>query len=528
MLPSEESDHEVVELFLSCRNLSDLDTFSKSDPKVKVHYKFRGKDSLLGVTEVHMNDLNPIFKKTFTVDYIFEEKQFLKFEVWDNDTSSGDDLIGVVETSLGTIVGAKNQVCILDLKCPKSSKPRGKLIVRADKVRECSQFVWWQWAGSSLINVDGWFDKSDPFLRFFKKTPGGDWLMVYETESIKDNLNPIWKPFEISAAKLCPNSYEDHFKVECWDYEKSGKHQFMGLVEITLKQALIDKLTSFVLMDPHKKKKTGDLKLSQCQIIERPSFIDYLRGGEQLNMMIAVDFTGSNGSPTNPSSLHYIRTDGGLNQYQAALVEVCDILLNYDFDKRVPVYGFGGKPNFPNYAKPNADHCFPCTGEPQQPEVLALPGIMQVYQYALQHVSLSGPTYFEHIINYANFIAKANEPNNIYTVLMILTDGEIHDMDKTQNLIKAACSLPLSIIIVGVGNENFVGMRKLDGDDNNTKISSRDIVQFVAFNDYKGNAALLAKELLAELPGQLVGYKMSVGKKPNPPIVLTNSQIKTD
>ncbi len=30
---------EKVELFLSCRNLKDLDVFSKSDPYVKVSYK---------------------------------------------------------------------------------------------------------------------------------------------------------------------------------------------------------------------------------------------------------------------------------------------------------------------------------------------------------------------------------------------------------------------------------------------------------------------------------------------------------
>ena len=58
----------------------------------------------------------------------------------------------------------------------------------------------------------------------------------------------------------------------------------------TLKQLLIDKVMSFVLMEPHKNKKTGDLKIIQCQINEKLGFIDYLRGGEQLNMMIAIDF----------------------------------------------------------------------------------------------------------------------------------------------------------------------------------------------------------------------------------------------
>ena len=517
-------DRECVELFISCRNLSDLDTFTKSDPKIKVIYINKGKQTVLGETEFHKNDLNPIFKKTFILDYIFEEKQSLRFEVWDNDASSGDDLIGSVETSLGNIVGSRNQICILDVK--HKEKNRGKLIVRADKVKDSRQIVWWQWSGVGLKNVGGMFDKSDPFLRFYRKTESGEWLLVYETEFVKNNLSPIWKFFELNVVKLCPNSYEDHFKVECCDYEKSGKHKFIGSCEPTLKQILIDKQTDFPLMDILNKKKMGDLKILQSQVMDKPTFIDFLRGGEQLNMMVAIDFTGSNGNPTDKNSLHYIRPDGGLNQYQSALVEVCEILMNYDFDKKVPVYGFGGKPNFPNYKKNEADHCFPLTGDAQQPEVWGLPGIMQVYAGALRMVALSGPTYFAPIVNYANYVAKMNEQNNVYSILMILTDGEIHDMPKTQDLIKMAADLPMSIIIVGVGSENFLQMKKLDGDENGAKIFKRDLVQFVAFNDYKGNAEMLAKELLAELPSQLVGYKQLVGKKPNPPIVLTNSEIK--
>lgn len=45
--------------------------------------------------------------------------------------------------------------------------------------------------------------------------------------------------------------------------------------------------------------------------------------------------------------------------------------------------------------------------------------------------------------------------SNTYQVLLILTDGEIHDMDKTIDLIFQNTSLPISIIIVGVGNADF-------------------------------------------------------------------------
>ena len=45
-----------------------------------------------------------------------------------------------------------------------------------------------------------------------------------------------------------------------------------------------------------------------------------------------------------------------------------------------------------------------------------------------------------------------------YLVLLIITDGEIHDMDKTKELLVNASDLPLSVLIVGVGNADFSNM----------------------------------------------------------------------
>ena len=52
-----------------------------------------------------------------------------------------------------------------------------------------------------------------------------------------------------------------------------------------------------------------------------------------------------------------------------------------------------------------------------------------------------------------------------YTVLLIITDGVIHDFEQCMDLIVQASQLPLSIIIIGVGNEDFSQMEALDGDD---------------------------------------------------------------
>lgn len=51
----------------------------------------------------------------------------------------------------------------------------------------------------------------------------------------------------------------------------------------------------------------------------------------------------------------------------------------------------------------------------------------------------------------------AKDQNN-YTVLLILTDGAIHDMQNSIDNIVEMSKLPISIIIVGVGNADFTKM----------------------------------------------------------------------
>jgi copine 5/8/9 len=46
--------------------------------------------------------------------------------------------------------------------------------------------------------------------------------------------------------------------------------------------------------------------VNEIKIEEEFSLFDYLQGGWQLSLSIAIDFTGSNGDPSEKSSLHYL------------------------------------------------------------------------------------------------------------------------------------------------------------------------------------------------------------------------------
>jgi len=63
-----------------------------------------------------------------------------------------------------------------------------------------------------------------------------------------------------------------------------------------------------------------------------------LTKGLNINLVYGVDFTGSNGDPTNSNSLHYYNPNSNtLNQYQTSLFNISNILISYDSDKSIPM-----------------------------------------------------------------------------------------------------------------------------------------------------------------------------------------------
>eukprot|EP00658_Telonema_sp_P-2_P035054 TRINITY_DN25542_c0_g2_i1.p1 TRINITY_DN25542_c0_g2~~TRINITY_DN25542_c0_g2_i1.p1 ORF type:complete len:152 (+),score=52.23 TRINITY_DN25542_c0_g2_i1:82-537(+) len=113
-------------------------------------------------------------------------------------------------------------------------------------------------------------------------------------------------------------------------------------------------------------------------------------------------------------------------------------------------------------------------------------------------------------------LSSSSAASDVYKrqVLLIITDGEITDMDKTINEIVAADDAPLSIVIVGVGNGcDFSAMDQLDGDGGflrgYSRTSRRDIVQFVPFRTFaNAGSELLAAEVLREIPRQVEDFAM--------------------
>ena len=520
-----------VELHVSCRNLIDRDVFSKSDPMVVVFQEMRsGKIKHwkeFDRTETIQNCLDPDFVKTILIEYRFEELQKLKFEVYDCDSFSKDlrshDFLGSMECSLGSLVGECGGRYEKELVTKDGKPQRGRMLISAEEVADSKEVISVQLRGRKLDKKD-FFGLSDPFLKLYRCNEDNSFTAVHKTEVIKNTLNPTWKAFKIPVRTLCNGDYHRIIKIECYDWDNDGSHDFIGEFKTNLNEFKEKNTCSFELINPRKREKkkgyknSGLIELLGFQIEYEPSFLDYVHAGMELCFSVAIDFTASNGDPSTPASLHY-NNPYEPNAYLQALMAVGQICQDYDTDKLFPAFGFGAKVPPSWYTS----HEFPLNASPD-PNCFGINSIVQAYNQAVKEVRLYGPTNFSPVINSAVRIARDAEqhtPGKKYFILLILTDGIISDMDQTKEAIIHASILPISIIIVGVGSADFEAMEELDADQVKLSykgnVAARDIVQFVPFRDFLGRSdagEALAKAVLAEVPDQLKGFMKSKGIYP--------------
>ena len=71
------------------------------------------------------------------------------------------------------------------------------------------------------------FGKSDPFLTF-QAYDQGSWVSVGKTDFIKQELNPVWGPIELSIDRLCGGDFRKNFKIQCFDWNTSRKYHLIG------------------------------------------------------------------------------------------------------------------------------------------------------------------------------------------------------------------------------------------------------------------------------------------------------------
>ena len=501
----EENEYYMnIDLFLSLENIKNIENNYSIKLSICNNKKIN-QFTYLGETEKsNGNEIN--FGSNFGVNYFFEKEQILNGEIIENSI-----IVSNFSITIGQIMGSKGLTKRIPIKNIKNELDLCDLIIEAKK-REENNLRNILYFNLSLILEHNNFKPNlrNIFLVIKTYNDGKNYRPIYKSNENNIECN---KEFKFNEIKLESNVKEMKLNFEIYD---SLDDNLIGNGKILIQELLNNKNNPFSLEldDPINNYKIGTLKIN-FKMIKKNSFIDYLKGGMQINMEIAIDYTASNGDPQKPISHHYINGHFP-NNYENAITNCCSIVSCYDEDQKFPVYGFGGIP--PNNSN-QVSHCFNINFE-NNPDIDGLENIIPIYKKSLEKVILSGPTYFCPVIQnvYDKIKNNKNEPDfiNHYFILMILTDGLIHDMKKTIDILVDCAYIPLSVIIIGIGDADFTNMNILDGDENllvNSKneTTKRDLVQFVEYNKFKdflsnGKNNDLTEEVLKEIPRQVEEY----------------------
>lgn len=486
----------------------------------------------VGVTETIKNQLDPQWVASFEVPYFFERTQWLLVKVYDRDAKADQyedlsvhDFIGEAALRVPELVRANGQAVEVPLLCAKRpGGANGYVTFVAEEVSTLKQTVHLDFGVEHIRpRAAGVLGLGTAAVRLNisrLQEVGRDWLRVHQSgvgvpsARAKGCFN--FPRHTVNTQKLCRGDPLQPMRVSIVT-ERMGKERLVAETEVNLRQLVNTKRIPMVCEG----KEAGSLVVHAARLSSSASFLDYIMGGCEVSLVVGIDFTASNGDPSSPGTLHY--TDRRRpNEYELAIRAVGDILALYDTDQVFQAYGFGGKLP-PDYS--TASHCFALNGM-DNPDCVGIDGVLEAYRSALDYVRLSGPTVFSEIIDrVARGVAdqRVTQASQRYSILLLITDGTINDIEATMEQVIRASRLPISIVILGVGDADWTDMNLLDADDEESPLHAlveRDIVQFVPFRSYRGTPEVLASKVLEEIPAQLLGFMKSRDIKPNPPVPL--------
>ncbi|XP_078322856.1 copine-9-like isoform X2 [Crassostrea virginica] len=479
-----------IEIMISCTNLADLDDFTKSDPMCVLFVRQFGQWKEYARTEAIRNTLNPKFVKSFILEFEPGMTQQLMFSVYDIDSRSQDlkhhDYVGSVEDSLHNLIDDNHLIKTTNknLRVPGHAKSRGLISITAEVMKESRNKVSIHVGGHKLDKKGVLsLNKPDTFFqisRCIDGLTGSTYHPVYRTETVLKSTHPRWRPFEINLQPLCNSEWDRSIQFSVLHFSGNDYH-IIGRKNTTLREmSQLERNGSFIqiyLSSPKKEIRkqrntlSGSLRFFQFKIDMQYSLFDFFRGGLQIQPIVAIDFTASNGAIDEDLSLHSVSNIRD-NQYMDAMDTLGAMLCQFSSDQRVALFGFGAKWKHKN----KVSHCFPLVSD----------------------VFVKG-----------------------------IKDGVINDINRTLRRLIAASHLPLSVLFIGIGPADFtlmeqfhIGMDTPLQNKKTNEVAVRANTHFVAFqkeNINTGGNAALAKEAMAALSTQIIQYMKKNNITPNKP-----------
>ena len=227
------------------------------------------------------------------------------------------------------------------------------------------------------------------------------------------------------------------------------------------------------------------------------TLFDYLKVGITLEGYIGIDFT---------QGIEHI-PDTESNQYLQAISGIRQTL--FDFFRDFEVYGYGAKLIESN---DNNNNDYFNLSLKENPVLTGYTNIENAYKECLNKIKFCDNNTLSPLINNIRKVIYTKYKPDTYSILFLLINSppKNEDFQNTIDSLIENSFLPLSIVVIGIGNSEFEDIKQLLSNKN--KISSKGIeklrnnIHFISMKDCNFNNDILKNRCLKDIPKQMVQY----------------------
>lgn len=457
----------------------------------------------VGETESIKNELNPIYSRSLIADHFESEDQVLKFSLIKEDSQYAYRL-GIIR------LGMRDLLSNVSPKSFQLLNPEGKssgisLEISWEKVMLSDMNYTFSLSMENIYDVSK-FTYSHPYFKLFRPSQEfianskpesvKRWIICYQSENHKEKLTTPFIPVDINKSELCRQNEGGWVKIEIWDYGTKTSSKFIGSAYFTI--SLVKSGQTKLDLKETSGEKFCNVQVSKLNTRRVNKLGHYLEQGLNTTLTVAVDFTASNGPVKSIISLHHVpKSQTKRNEYEVAMQAIGNSFQHLQKTKGASALGFGAKigGRFEDYFTLSSK------GE----SLSSIDDLLQAYRAATTSVELFGPSNLAPMIKYLGHKIKSTTSSNKWTyhVILVLTDGILDDVQLAKQAIADCKDLPMSIVIIGIGNEDFSGMKAINDLERKPRSSRRDICSFFRFRSFAAHPDRLALEIHRNLEEQI-------------------------
>ena len=236
---------------------------------------------------------------------------------------------------------------------------------------------------------------------------------------------------------------------------------------------------------------------SKNRVNKKFALFDYLKSGISFESYIGIDFT---------KGIEHIE-DMESNQYMQAIAGIREIL--FEFVRDFQVYGYGANLNNPNEYS-NTE--FFNLALKEEGILTGYTNIEKAYKDILYKITFSKNSSLSPLINKIKMSIISKYKADTYSIIFLLINSppKTEDYQKCIDYLIENTYLPLSLIVIGIGNNELEEVKKLF----NPKLQfsskgcekSRNNIHFISMKDCNYNSDILKNKCLKDLPMQIVEY----------------------